>query len=348
MGNTRESSVIARGLDAVIGSGEQVQLAELPTVAVVIPAYNVENYVREALESVRQQTVAPDEVIVVDDGSTDGTSEVLADYAKLPGFRIVRTKNNGTGPARNLGRALAQSQYVYFFDSDDLIKEDFIERVREIILENTNPDIILFAGETFRDHDCYHPFSPVYRRSVRGRFSRHSGLLMELVRRGEISALAGLYVTKTSLWSEHRLAFAPIIHEDEAVFFPLLALSDTTVVVPEAYFRRRIRAGSIMTSGVDARNVSGVLRTLHETLEFMAREPGLVAADLPAWRFRVRQFGLRYVRICRATGQDIAWGSILSSIVTVREFAYLLRLGRAGLPERMKPFLRLIKRIIHR
>lgn len=347
MGNPRESRVIARGPDAVIGSEEQVQVAESPTVAVVIPAYNVKNYVREALNSVRQQTVPPDEIIVVDDGSTDGTSEVLADYAELPGFRIVRTKNNGLGPARNLGRALAQSQYVYFFDSDDLIKENFIKRVREIV-ENTNPDIILFAGETFRDPDCDHPFSPVYRRSLRGRFSRHSGLLTELVRRGEISAQACLYVTKTSLWSEHQLAFPPIIHEDEAVFFPLLALSNTTVVVPEAYFRRRVRAGSIMTSGVAARNVSGVLRTLNETLEFMAREPDLVATELPAWRFRVRQFGLRYVHLCRATGQDIAWGSILASIVTVREFGYLLRLARAGLPERMKTFLRMIKRIIRR
>jgi hypothetical protein len=117
-------------------------------------------------------------------------------------------------------------------------------------------------------------------------------LLTELVRRRELAPAASLYVTKSALWSENRLAFPPIIHEDETVFFPLLALSRSTVVVPEAYYRRRIRAGSIMTGGVDARNVSGELRNLNETMEFMA-SPGWVKTLL-------RKIGILYmVRLAR-------------------------------------------------
>lgn len=319
---------------------EQAQPMNVPTIAVVIPAFNVKNYVREAIESVRQQTVSPDEVIIIDDGSTDGTSEVLADYADLSGFLVIRTENNGLGPARNLGRMLARSRYIYFFDSDDLIKENFVERLREIIIENGNPDMILFAGEVFRDQDCDHPYWVDNRRSVQGRFSRHECLLTELTRRGELACAASLYVTKSALWSVNRLAFPPIIHEDEAVFFPLLALSRSTVVVPEAYYRRRIRAGSIMTGGVDARNVSGELRNLNETMEFMARYPDLVKAELSAWRFRLRKFGLRYVKFCRATGHDVAWNSVLASILTVRQARYFFRLGYAASPGWVKTSLR--------
>ncbi|WYD80632.1 MAG: glycosyltransferase family A protein [Candidatus Electrothrix gigas] len=345
MGDTGQGGNIAGRSGTMTVSVEQAQPVDVPTIAVVIPAFNVKNYVREAIESVRQQTVSPDEVIIIDDGSTDGTTEVLADYADLPGFRVIRTENNGLGPARNLGRMLARSQYIYFFDSDDLIKENFVERIREIIQENGNPDMIIFLAENFRDHDCDHPDFAHYRRSLRGRFSQDDCLLTELTRRREIYAAAWLYVTKSALWSENRLVFPPIIHEDEPVYFPLLALSRSTVVVPEVYYRRRIRAGSIMTGGVDARNVSGFLRNLNETMEFMAREPDLVEAELSAWRFRLREFGVRYVNCCRTTGHDIMWNSVLASILTVRQISYFFLLAYLASPEWVKTLLRKIKRI---
>ena len=91
-------------------------------VSVVIPAYNSEGFIAETIDSVYAQTVLPAEVIVVDDGSTDGTSSLLGQLAgRLPAtFRWVTQKNGGEASARNLGVRLATGRFVAFLDHDDL------------------------------------------------------------------------------------------------------------------------------------------------------------------------------------------------------------------------------------
>ena len=92
--------------------------------SIVVPCFNVEKYVREALDSIVAQSQLPDEVIVIDDGSTDSTIDVLRLYETHENFRIIQTANCGLGTARNLGRSIARSEYVYFFDADDLLEID--------------------------------------------------------------------------------------------------------------------------------------------------------------------------------------------------------------------------------
>ena len=91
-----------------------------PLVSVVMPAYNAEPYLADALDSALAQTHRQLEIIVVDDGSTDGTPDVLARYADEPRVRAVRQENAGPAAARNRGLAEAQGQYVAFLDADDL------------------------------------------------------------------------------------------------------------------------------------------------------------------------------------------------------------------------------------
>ncbi|MEX0783302.1 MAG: glycosyltransferase family A protein [Dehalococcoidia bacterium] len=85
-------------------------------VSVVIPVYNGERFLGEALDSVARQTVQPDEVIVVDDGSTDSTPTILA---AQPGHRVVTTTNRGPAAARNTGVAASSGDLVAFLDADD-------------------------------------------------------------------------------------------------------------------------------------------------------------------------------------------------------------------------------------
>jgi glycosyltransferase involved in cell wall biosynthesis len=93
-----------------------------PRVSVIIPAYNCENTVREAVESAYSQTVPPAEVIVVNDGSTDTTESILVGLApSFPStFRWITKQNSGPGSARNVGVRLATGDFVTFLDSDDL------------------------------------------------------------------------------------------------------------------------------------------------------------------------------------------------------------------------------------
>ncbi len=88
-----------------------------PTVSVIIPTYNRKDFVTNAIDSVLKQTFSPAEIIVIDDGSTDGTGHVLKKYGS--GIRYIYQENKGVSSARNTGIKLAEGEYITFLDSDD-------------------------------------------------------------------------------------------------------------------------------------------------------------------------------------------------------------------------------------
>jgi len=98
----------------------------MPAVTVIIPAYNSERYIRETLDSVLGQTWQDLEVIVVDDGSTDGTRDIVLACGEP--VRLVEQENAGPSPARNRGIREARGEFVAFVDSDDLWTPDKLER----------------------------------------------------------------------------------------------------------------------------------------------------------------------------------------------------------------------------
>lgn len=97
----------------------------LPRISVVVPTFNRREFLAEALASVVAQTVPVAEIVVVDDGSTDGTAESLAAF---PGLTCLRQENRGIGAARNAGAARTSGEYLAFLDDDDLWVENKLER----------------------------------------------------------------------------------------------------------------------------------------------------------------------------------------------------------------------------
>mgnify|MGYP000113932598 CR=1 FL=1 len=99
---------------------------EKPIISIVIPVYNVDMFLRKALQSVADQTFQNYEAIIVDDGSTDRCPEIIAKYVrKYSNFKSVRQKNAGLSAARNTGLRLAQGEFIAFMDSDDYYQPPF-------------------------------------------------------------------------------------------------------------------------------------------------------------------------------------------------------------------------------
>lgn len=114
-----------------IGSGSQKEPSA--SVAVVIPTFNRTTYLRDALRSVFEQTRAADEVIVVDDGSDEDPTALVAEF---PGVRLIRQENQGPSAARNAGIRAAKSDYVLCLDSDDVLVPTGIENNLACLAEN--------------------------------------------------------------------------------------------------------------------------------------------------------------------------------------------------------------------
>lgn len=102
-------------------------------VSVIIPAYNYAHYLPSAIDSVLAQSYSPVEIIVIDDGSTDNTAEVVSKYGER--VRYIYQKNSGLSAARNTGIFLARYPFVAFLDADDVWMPDMLERVMKVFTE---------------------------------------------------------------------------------------------------------------------------------------------------------------------------------------------------------------------
>lgn len=120
-----------------------------PKVSVIVPVYNVERYLPQCVESLIHQTLHEIEIILVDDGSTDGSAE-LCDKLALSDFRVrvFHQKNQGLSGARNTGMQNAAAEWLMFLDGDDWLELDAIES----LIEKALPDVELVVGSFYRTY----------------------------------------------------------------------------------------------------------------------------------------------------------------------------------------------------
>lgn len=106
-------------------------------ISVIVPVYNVSKYLRDCLTSIENQSYKDIEVIMVNDGSTDGSEKISREFAvKDKRFKLINQKNSGVCEARNRGIQESGGEYISFVDSDDTIEEDFLESLLEALVEN--------------------------------------------------------------------------------------------------------------------------------------------------------------------------------------------------------------------
>lgn len=213
-----------------------------PLISVIVPVYQVAPYLKHCIESIINQTYHNLEILLVDDGSTDGSGEICDEYAdKDSRIKVIHQENRGLSEARNRGIDTAKGKYVSFVDSDDWIDERFIKTMYEISVE-TGCDIVQ-CGLWNAINDC------LCGDRWEGRYTIYSARSFNIASYTLLSwkcnvACNKLY--KVELFDEIRYP-AGKIHEDEFTTYKLIWKAESIAVInTKLYFYRR-RTDSIMS-----------------------------------------------------------------------------------------------------
>lgn len=118
--------------------------------SIIVPVYNVQDYLEECLQSVLSQEDTLYECILIDDGSTDQSGAICDEYAACyECVKVVHQKNKGLSGARNTGIRMAEGEYLIFLDSDDMLCKDALKNLEQAVTENTDASIIVNRRETY-------------------------------------------------------------------------------------------------------------------------------------------------------------------------------------------------------
>ncbi|MEV4892496.1 CDP-glycerol glycerophosphotransferase family protein [Nonomuraea sp. NPDC055795] len=242
-----------------------------PKISIVVPFYNVERYLRPCLDSLARQTLTDIEVVMVDDGSPDGSAVIAKEYAaRDPRFLLIQQENQGLGPARNTGARRAGGQYLAFADSDDLLPPQAYDLLVGS-LESTGSDLASGDVRTFGTTGVHRSWLP------RGLF--HADRPRTHVRRDNRllwDRSAWNKVFRRTFWDANGFAFPPGLYEDVPVTMRAHVAAGTADVVRDVvyYYRQRDGAGapSITQRDGDLANLRGRVGGLHEVAGFFAAE----------------------------------------------------------------------------
>lgn len=214
-------------------------------ISVIIPVYNVEQYLTECLDSILNQTLKDIEIICIDDGSTDNSPNILKEYNKH--IKIITKENEGQASARNIGIKEAQGEYIAFIDSDDFIETTMLEKLYTKAKDN-NLDITMCKIATYdnqtkeiKDNVWYYMLG-VFKDFEKDIFNHKD--TKEFTCNIAVTPYNKIY--KTSLLKDNNILFPEgLIFEDEKFFFDTYLRAKRVSIVDEfLYYYRVNRKGS--------------------------------------------------------------------------------------------------------
>ncbi len=228
-------------------------------ISVIVPIYNVSPYLKECVDSIRNQTYGNLQILLVDDGSTDESGRIADQYAEEDGrIRVIHRENGGLSAARNTGLSVAKGTYVSFIDSDDVISCRFIETLYTAVKENQ----VSIAQCGFQ---CFYDTVPTEgKRPKAGIRMYHRIKMQEQLYRHKTGTEA--VVVWNKLYHKkifHKLGFPEgMNHEDEGTTYRLFDRADRIAVCREPLYYYRKRQGSIVNSKnqKNAYDVKGLIR----------------------------------------------------------------------------------------
>ncbi len=212
-------------------------------VSVILPVYNVRRYLDKCIQSILRQTYSKLEIILVDDGSTDGSGEACECWAKRDSrIKVIRTENRGVGNARNTGIELAAGKYLVFVDPDDWVHELFIEKMwKEMVLHDA--DIVSCDLMLYYEQDD---------RYVKKKIKRHFYIIENEEKKDylfyiPVSMCCKLF--KRELFADQNNRFPDFFYEDAALFPQLVYQAGKIIHVDDfLYYYLKDRMNSTTNS----------------------------------------------------------------------------------------------------
>ena len=244
------------------------EIKKRPLVSLIIPVYNVEKYLRKALKSVEEQTLKDIEVIIVNDGSTDGSKAIIEEFAaRNSNFVVINQQNKGLSGARNTGISVSTGDYIAFMDSDDFVTPDFLECLYTSAIEN-EADIVCCNYNLYYpqlDLSIYMPFT-----SLPGIYS-NSKALKKLILDMGLHYFAWNKLCKRTLFFDNQIRFYDMYFEDVATSPRLFYYAKKVVLLGRALYNYTSRESSILST-VSLRKINDFIKSLGVIRNFLEKQ----------------------------------------------------------------------------
>jgi len=215
-------------------------------VSVIIPVYNVEQYLKQCLDSAVNQTLKDIEIIVVNDGSTDNSLEIIHEYSnKYKNIKVINKRNEGCYKARNIGLETAQGEYIAFLDSDDYIESNMYEKLY-LKAKDTDADIVSSSYYISQDNNL-----KVVDFSSSIKLLEKSNNKLIGAENILLDAVIWSRIFKRQMLIDREIKFHSDIHTADDTFFHIISglNAKKIVYIPDILYTYRIsRNGSITTN----------------------------------------------------------------------------------------------------
>lgn len=230
-------------------------------ISVIIPVYNVENYLIDCVVSVIKQTYRNIEIVIVDDGSTDTSSSICDRFAKkFDNIKVIHKPNGGLSDARNVGIENSCGKYLFFLDSDDIIQSDCLAELYEALINNKADIAVTNLCSLYIENQKVITKFPNYK--FKNCFNN-------------IEALESMLYLECFTWSAcgklfNRKLFEKIrfpknrLWEDMACIPIIVGLAEKIVLIRECKYLYRVRQGSITRNNVDYKLLNDYLKSAKE------------------------------------------------------------------------------------
>ena len=248
-----------------------MQEIQRSTVSVIIPVYNVEQYLEECLDSAVNQTLHDIEIICINDGSTDLSPEILEKYRVTDSrITVLDQENRGISAARNRGLQIARGEYIAFLDSDDRLEPEALELLVDTARKN-DAEIVVFQRDIFYETEelAEKHFSTL------NTVDRVSDVCtgVTFIRQSKDANTYNVAVWhalwRRDLLEKNGISFMEgIIHEDYLFSFQTYMAAARVIQIPDILYHSRVRDNSIITVPVSARNVHGLFYSAKAILEY--------------------------------------------------------------------------------